>query len=133
MTNTLSKRHIVLLLGVIGGLAALAIDDVLKGHQLAIAQMIFWTLLLFAFVTIQVHKSLGRPRQLCVALVLISVHIIVLMRLRNYFPLHDLTVSFIGIPVAVILIFLYARVGQSVDPQGPFGLTEAEIRARKSL
>lgn len=128
----MTKQHIFLLLGVIGGLAALILDNVLAGHQLAIAQMILWTVLVFAFITIQVHKSLKRPRQLCVALALISVHIIVLMRLRKHFPVDNMIVGFVGIAVeAIVLIFLYARIGQSIDPQGPFGLTEVEIHAHK--
>ncbi|HZY62721.1 MAG TPA: hypothetical protein VFE38_09360 [Edaphobacter sp.] len=132
MTKTLSKHHIFLLLGAIGGVAALILNNGLAGHRLAIAQMILWTVLVFAFATIQVHKSLLRPRQLCVALALIGLHIFALVRARRYFPLNNMIVGFVGIAVeAIILTFLYARIGQSVDPKGPFGLTEAEMHVRK--
>lgn len=132
MTKTFSKHHSLLLLGAIGGLVALILNNGLSGDRLAFVQMTLWTVLVFAFVAIQVHKSLGRPRQLFVALAVIGLHIIGLMRLRNCFPLDNIIVGFVGIGIeAVILVFVYARIGQSVDPRGPYGLTEAEIHGRK--
>jgi len=132
MSMTLSKHHLLLSLGVIGGLAALLINNYFVGHRLAFAQMILWTVLVFGIVAIQADKSLWRPRQLCVALALMVLHIIGLMSFANQFPLDNMLVGFAGMGIEVaVLIFLYVRIGQTVDPKGPYGLTEAEIRERR--
>jgi hypothetical protein len=132
MSKIFSKRRLLLLLGVIAGLSALIIDNGLSGGKLALAQMILWTVIVFAFVALEVAKSLLRPRQLCVALALVTLHVICVLKFRHFFPLDNMLVGFIGIALeAVILIFLYARIGQSIDPQGPFGLSEAESNARR--
>jgi hypothetical protein len=80
---------------------------------------------------IQANKSLLRPRQLFVALVLMVVHIIGLIRFADRFPLDNMIIGFGGMGIEVVaLIILYVRIGQSVDPKGPYGLTPAEIRER---
>lgn len=132
MSMTLSKHHLFLLLGAIGGLVALLINNFFIGDRLAFAQMTLWTVLVFGVVGIQVNKSLWRPRQLSVALALVGLHFIGLFGLANRFPLNNMIVGFIGVGIEiVILIFLYVRIGQTVDPKGPYGLTDAEIHERK--
>ncbi len=131
MIKPLSKRRLFLLLGAFAGMSALAINNGLFDERRALAQMSLWTFLVFTLAAIQVHESLHRPRQVYVALALICLHVLGLMKMRRYFPLDNILVGLIGIAVeAVILIFLYARIGQSIDPKGPFGMTEAETRAR---
>ena len=118
MTKIFSKRHLFLLFGAIGGVAALILSNGFSDDQLALAQMILWTVLVFAFAVIQVHKSLLRPRQFCVALVLVALHIFFLMRLRDHFPLDNIIVGFVGIGVeALILIFLYAASDRALIPR----------------
>jgi hypothetical protein len=41
-------------------------------------------------------------------------------------------IGFVGMAIeAIIFVFLYARIGQWLDPQGPLGMTDAELDARK--
>lgn len=131
MRMTFSRHRFFLSIGAVAGLAALIINNYLAGERLAFAQMILWTVLVFALVAIQVKNSLWRPRQLCVALALMVLHVVVLTRFADQFPLNNMIVGFVGMGVeVVVLIFLYIRIGQSVDPKGPYGLTDAEIRER---
>jgi hypothetical protein len=121
-----------LLLGSIVGLTGLLIDNRLVGGRLAFAQMTLYTVLVFGVVGIQAGKSLWRPRQLCVAFLLIAIHFIVLGRFADWFPLTNMIVGFVGAGTEItILIILYVRIGQSVDPKGPYGLTEAELQHRR--
>ena len=94
--------------------------------------MVLWTVLLFAFMLSQIHKSLKRPIQLLIAIAIVALHLCLLTIFKGSFPLSNMIVGFVGMAVeGVILIFLYARIGQSLDPKGPFGMTEVERDARK--
>lgn len=131
MKMRFSKRNLLLSLGAICGVTATLINNYFADNRLAFAQMVLWTVLVFGIVTIQAGKSLWRPRQLCVALALLFFHIIGLMKFADRFPLDNMIVGFGGMGVEVaVLILLYARIGQSVDPKGPYGLTDAEISER---
>jgi hypothetical protein len=131
MTTEKSKSRLLVVLIVVGGIFGIIVDNGLEGEKRALAQMVLWTVLLFAFVLIQIGKSLKRPIQLLIAVALLGMHVCLLVLFRNSFPLSNMIVGFVGMAVeAVILIFLYARIGQSLDPKGPFGMTEAERDAR---
>jgi hypothetical protein len=107
------------------------IENRFPGDQLAFAQMALWTVFVFAFMAIQVFQSLWRPRQLCVALSLVLLHFIGLKVFADHFPLSNLLVALVGAGIeTVFLVAIYVRVGQSIDPKGPYGLTDAEIRER---
>ena len=132
MKMRFSKRSLLISLGIISGIAATLINNWLVGDRLAFAQMVIWTVLVFGIVAIQANESLWRPKQLCVALALMALHIIGLIKFANHFPLNNMIAGFIGAGFEVIiLIFLYVRIGQTVDPKGPYGLTESEIRRRR--
>ncbi len=61
-----------------------------------------------------------------------AMHFIVLGWFANWFPLTNMLVGFAGAGIEItVLIFLYVRIGQSVDPKGPYGLTDAEIEQRR--
>lgn len=127
-----SKRNLLLPFGAISGITATLINNCFVGDRLAFAQMILWTVVVFGIVAIQASKSLWRPRQLCVALVLMVLHLVGLMRFANQFPVNNMIVGFAGMGLEVaILIFLYVRIGQTVDAKGPYGLTDAEIHERR--
>jgi len=60
-----------------------------------------------------------------------ALHFIGLIGLANQFPMNMIA-CFVGAGIeAVILVSLYGRIGQTVDPKGPYGLTDAEIRVRR--
>lgn len=99
---------------------------------MAFAQMALCSFLVFGIVGVQANKSLYRPRQVGIALALLAMHFAALTGLRKYFPLTNMFIGFAGVGIeSVILMFLYVRIGQSVDPEGPYGLTDEEIRQRR--
>lgn len=128
MSRTWSNRLFGAGICVVG----LIVEKTLTGERLALAQMILWTVVVFGFVGSYVYKSLRRARECYVAFTLIVLHFIGLVRFRSYFPWQNVLAGIFGMMAeAMILGILYARISQSVDPDGPFGLTEAEIQARK--
>jgi hypothetical protein len=132
MIMTFSKRFLRLSLGSVSGLAALLIEKCLTGNKLAFAQMTLWTVLVFGFMAIQFDASLLRPRQFYVALSLVVLHIVALIRLADRFPLNNMVAGLIWIGVEIVILgLLYIRIGQAVDPEGPFGPSDAEIRERR--
>jgi hypothetical protein len=125
------KRGWIVALIVIGGIAGLIIDNGLEGQPRALAQMILWTTLLLAFLLIQLHESLRRPIQLLIATALTGIHACLLILFRSHFPLRNMIIGFVGIAIeGIIFVFLYARIGQWLDPKGPFGMTDAEREIR---
>jgi hypothetical protein len=126
------KRGLVVALIVIGGIAGLFIDNGLEDQPRGLAQMILWTTLLLAFLLIQLHESLRRPIQLIIATALTGIHVCLLILFRSHFPLRNMIIGFVGMAIeGIIFVFLYARIGQWLDPKGPFGMTDAELDARK--
>ncbi|WP_419805679.1 hypothetical protein [Terriglobus sp.] len=125
----MSKRQQRLLLACIGGLGGLLVDNCLVGSRLAFGQMMLCTVLVFGIVGIQAGKTLLRPRQAGVALALIVLHFLMLVRYAAWFPFTNMIVGILGAGAeAIVLIFLYARIGQAVDPKGPYGLTSCRNR-----
>ena len=113
-------------------IALMLFDIFLTGNRLARAQMVLLTLFVFSLVAKEVRRSLLRPRQFCIALVLVILHIAGLMKLSGYFPLENVIVGFVvAAAEAVSSFFLYGRIGQAIDPKGPYGLTDDELRERK--
>ncbi len=120
------------ILGGMGGIAGLIIDNGLEDQPRALAQMILWTALLIAFLFIQLHESLRRPIQLLIAAVLTGIHVCLLIFFKSHFPLRNMIIGVVGMVIeGIIFVFLYARIGQSLDPKGPFGMTDRELEARK--
>jgi hypothetical protein len=132
VNNKLSKNNGLLAGGAAVGLIALILNNRFSGSQLAVAQMIVWSVFALGLAAVQVHKTLRRNRQLGVGLAIVGLHSIGLFELRHLFPISSILIVIIGSGIeSAILIALYARVGQSIDPKGPFGLSEAEVQARE--
>jgi len=74
---------------------------------------------------------LKRPRLLALGVCLIPVHLYFLRVLWRKLPFESsLIVIFIMLIEAMLLGFVYLRVGQEIDPDGPLGLTDDERRVR---
>ena len=132
MKTEQAKHTSLVTLGVIGGITGLLIDNALEDKSRGPAQMVLWTVLLLAFIVIQLHKSLRRPIQLLIAMALTGIHVCLLILFRSHFPLTNMIVGFVGMVIeAVIFIFLDAREGKVWDLKGPFGMTDAEREARR--
>jgi hypothetical protein len=126
----IKDHHTGLPAGVIA-IALMLLDTFLTGNRLARAQMVLLTLFVFSLVAKEVRRSLLRPRQFCIALVLVILHIVALVKLSDYFPLENVIAGFVVAGAeAIVLFFLYGRIGQAIDPKGPYGLTDDEFQER---
>lgn len=125
------KHALRITIGVLGGLGAIYIDNVAAKSDRAMIQMALWTFVLFAYSIVELRQSLRRTVQMYIALALAGLHFLFLVVIRNMFPFQN---SLFIVPwlliEGLVLVFLYARIGQSLDPTGPFGLTEEERRKR---
>jgi hypothetical protein len=95
-------------------------------------QAFIWTFGLFSLLFIELRKTLLRPRQALIAVLLMAVHLYGIYAVWHAFPFESFFTIIIGIVVETICIgVVYIRLGQSIDPEGPFGLSEAEKQARR--
>jgi hypothetical protein len=132
MIKAFIKDHYTVLPAAVTAIALMLFDIFLTGNRLARAQMVLLTLFVFSLVAKEVRRSLLRPRQFCIALVLVILHIAGLMKLSDYFPLENVIAGFVvAAAEAIVLFFLYGRIGQAIDPKGPYGLTDDDLRERK--
>ena len=128
------KHRWLLLLACAVGLGSFTADQFLIGAKLGFVQMLLCTILVFGIVGIIAGKSLARPRQAGVAVALMAFHLFLLLRLATWFPLPNMVIGISGAAFeSLILIFLFARLGQTIDPEGPYGLTAAEIKRKQRL
>lgn len=82
----------------------------------------------------ELRRTLLRYRQALIGLALLIVHFYVMYVERDIFPLESGFLFILGMLFeAFVLTVVYVRLGQSIDPQGPFGMTEAEKRKREKL
>jgi hypothetical protein len=85
------------------------------------------TLILFAFSIYELRGSLKRKMQRRIAVGLAVLHILFLFVIRGLFPLDSSLLILVGFLLeGLVFVFLYARIGQSLDPTGPFGPTQEE-------
>ena len=77
----------------------------------------------------ELRQSLKRKTQRRIAVGLATLHILFLFVVRGLFPLDSSLFILVGfLPEGLVFVFLYARIGQSLDPTGPFGPIEEEKR-----
>ena len=129
-----SKKHITRLsIGAIAAAIALYGSICTHEYETAIFQMVSWTFFVFAVLATELRRSLKSRTQGYIALGIGVLHLLFLYLVRSMFPLQSfLTALVYMVPETAVLGFLYARIGQSLDPAGPFGLTE-EDRKRRDL
>jgi hypothetical protein len=119
-------------LGAILAVFALYCDKASLGDSRGDYQQALWSLLVVGGFLVELRRTLRRARPALLALCLLSLHFFVMYLKRDAFPFHSsLFVIFWALVELVVLVIVYIRACQSIDPKGPFGLTEAEKQARK--
>jgi hypothetical protein len=119
--------------GLFAAMFALYCDKASLGNSRSHYQEALWNLVLVGAFLIDLRPTLRRTRAALLALSLFGFHCLVMYLKRDAFPLHSsLILSFGAWVECVILTFVYVRLCQSIDPQGPFGLTSGEKEARKN-
>lgn len=110
---------------------ALYCDKASIGASRSLYQQVLWNLVLVGESLIELRPTLRRKRAACIALALCSLHCLAMYRYRNAFPFDSsLLLMLCAMFECVILMIVYLGLCQSVDPEGPFGLTAAEKEAR---
>jgi hypothetical protein len=118
--------------GLFVAMLALYCDKASLGDSRGHYQEALWTLVLVGEFLIELRPTLRRTRAALLALSLFGFHCLVMYLKRDTFPVDSsLALILYALVELVILMFVYLRLCQSIDPQGPFGLTSAEKEARK--
>ena len=118
-------------LGTILAAFALYCDKASLGESRGNYQQALWTLMVVGGFLVELRRTL-RTRPALLTLCLLSLHFFVMYLKRDAFPFHSSLFVISGALLElVVLVIVYVRVCQSIDPQGPFGLTEAEKQSRK--
>ena len=121
-----------MLLAVILAIFALYCDKASLGASRGHFQEALWTVSVVALFLIELRRTLTRARPIVLALFLLCLHVYIMYLKRDAFPFDSSLVMLLcALLESVLLGFVYVRLCQSIDPSGPFGLTEAEKQARK--
>lgn len=129
-SGTRPKRWIFALFA---AMFALYCDKASLGNSRGHYQEALWNLVLVGAFLIELRPTLRRTRAALLAVSLFGFHCLVMYLKRDAFPLDSSLILFFGALVeCVILSVVYLRLCQSIDPQGPFGLTNADKEARKN-
>jgi hypothetical protein len=126
------NKHIPRLsLGAFFAIVGIYADNRTTGAEKSLIQMSTLTIIFFAFFVFEQHDNLKRSNLRDIALTIGVLHLALLYELRSNFPLSN-TLALIPplLIESLVVILLYTRLGQALDPEGPFGLTEAERRER---
>jgi hypothetical protein len=119
--------------GLFAAIFALYCDKASLGNSRGHYQEVLWNLVLVGEFLIELRPTLRRTRAAFLALSLFGFHGLVMYLKRDAFPLDSsLILIFCALVECVILMFVYLRLCQSIDPEGPFGLTSAEKEAREN-
>jgi|BarGraIncu00222A_1022003.scaffolds.fasta_scaffold168081_1 hypothetical protein len=129
-TGTRTQRILWAL--IIGG-TALYCDKKAPAIDRATIQVLVWTLGVFSLLFIELRKTLQRPKQLLIAILLVAVHAYGMFFFWHLFPFDSsFTILIVTVIETIVVGLVYIRTCQSIDPEGPFGPTDAEKHAHKS-
>jgi hypothetical protein len=118
-------------LAIILALFALYCDLGAPHEQRAAIQAGILTVGLFTYFFLELRRLLKRPRLLALGVCLIPVHLYFLRTLWRKLPFDSsLIVVFIMLVEVILLTFVFLRLGQEIDPDGPLGWTDEERRTR---
>jgi hypothetical protein len=94
-------------------------------------QQFVWTTGVIGIFLIQLRRTLLRFRQAMIGLLLLVIHLFGMYIERALFPFKSGLTIIVGIAAeTMILTLVYLRLGQTVDPEGPFGPTPEEKKTR---
>jgi hypothetical protein len=120
-------------LGLLAAMLALYCDNASLGNSRGHYQEALWNLVLVGEFLVELRPTLRRTRASLLALSLFGIHCLIMYLKRDAFPFDSsLELMLCALVECVILMFVYLRLCQSIDPEGPFGLTIAEKEARKN-
>ncbi len=118
--------------GGVGAALALYFDNASLGSSRSYYQEALWTFVLVGAFFVELRRTLKRMKAVSLALLLLCLHFYVMHLKRDAFPFHSsLFVMLCAMTELVFLAIVYIRLCQLIDPEGPFGLSEAEKLARK--
>jgi hypothetical protein len=118
--------------GLFAAMFALYCDKASLGNSRGHYQETLWNLVLVGEFLVELRPTLRRTRAALLALSLFGFLCLVMYLKRDAFPLDSsLILILCALVECLILMFVYLLC-QSIDPQGPFGLTSAEKEARKN-
>lgn len=132
MLSQARNKHIArIIIGVVTGLIAIYADKIAPVSNKATLQMIAWTFALVAFMLTEFRYSLNRRVQKYIILGIIAIHFVLLYVIRNIFPFQNFLEILLYLMLEITFFgFVYFRLGQSLDPAGPFGMREEERNRR---
>jgi uncharacterized membrane protein len=123
-----------IVLGVSFAIFALYCDNASLGANRGHFQEILWTLLVLALFAVQLRRTLTRARPILLALSLLFIHLYFMYSIRDRFPFNSsLVILFFALLESIVFAFVYLRLCQSIDPNGPFGLTDSEKERKKNI
>ena len=116
------------------GIVALYCDNFASSNQRPALQAGIWTIGIFAVFTIELRRTLRRQRPRAILIAIFFLHMCVLRLVWPKLPFESSFPIFFYIFVECIgLSIVYLRLCQALDPQGPFGWTEADSARRDAL
>jgi hypothetical protein len=118
-------------LGLFCGLSLGYFERKTSGQQRSFIQIAIWSLAVCAELYIELGFSLKRKKRSIIGCTVLVVHFITIYFLRGYFPLPALAIVIGVFAEILILAVVYLRLCQSFDPNGPYGLSEAERKVRE--
>jgi hypothetical protein len=116
------KRIIRLVFALLWAVIAIYADNYTRGSEKAHIQMFLWTYIIFVPSITEFRESAKRKVQRNIGLTLFLLHFVLLYFVRSSLPKSSsLMILLYALVEGVILAFFYIRLGQSLDPNGPFG------------
>jgi len=114
------------------GVVALYCDLGAPQGDRALLQAGLLTFGVFGLLVIELRRTLLRWRQALVGTTLLAAHLYVLQIEWHKFPFESsFSVIILFLLEAAVIGLIYIRACQSLDPEGPFGMTEDEKRIRQ--
>jgi hypothetical protein len=108
-------------------------DNATLGNSRRYYQEALWNFALVLAFLIELRPTLRRKRAVLLALALFCSHCVVMYFKRDIFPFSSSLIVFLAALLEfVVLMIVYLRLCQAIDPEGPFGLTPAEKEARET-
>jgi hypothetical protein len=121
-------------LGIFCAAVGLYCDNAAPQQQRPLIQAILWSFTVFALLVVELRRTLLRKRQVYIGLVLVTAHFYFLSFQWKRLPFESsFSILLLALLESILIGLIYIRLGQSLDPEGPFGLTEEEKARREEI